>query len=174
MTKITLILSGLFLILLAPLSTALLCFLMLGRIIPGEMAAYLQLFIQVTILLIFNLLIWKRLNSFGKSHQFKAWFIAGLLTILIMSSVLMPSLLFTHVGFDPTDTLNNEIANWSNSGGRGEFKFSAYGKINVAFFSAVFLVVKNWPLFAALYYCAKGPKSPRGKNPFTRKPVPAK
>lgn len=174
MSRKKFILSGLFLILLAPLCTALLCFLMLSKIIPGEMAAYLQFFIQVAILLIFGLLIWKRLNSLGNSHPYKAWLIVGLLIIvLIMSYIIVPSLLFTHVGSDSINTLNNEIANWSNSGGRGEFKFSNYGKMKMAFFSAVFLVVKNWPLIAALYLGAKGPRSPRGQNSFINRPQTA-
>ena len=173
MTRKTFILTGLFLIALAPLCTASHAFLMLSKITPAEMTAYLQLFLQVAILLAFCLLVWKRLNFISKSHQFKVWFFAGFLATFFISLTILPPFLFTSIGINPVDALNDEIANWVNSGGKGDFSFSTYGKIKVAIFSAILSVVINWPFFAALYFCARDPRSPKGDNPFSHLPIHA-
>ena len=168
MNRKAFILSGLFLIALAALLTALLCFLLLSRIIPENMASntvgYYQLVSQVTILLAFGFLIWKRLNFIGKSHQFKACFLAGLLATIIISLNLLPLFLVVYLGINPLDFLSDEIAHWANSGGEGKFSFSTYSKIKASGLTALSSAVMNWPLFAAIYFCAKGPKSPRGNK----------
>ena len=165
MNRKAFILSGVFLIALAALFTALLCFLMLSKLIPGNIAAYLQLFFQVAVLLAFGLLIWKRLNFIRKSHQFRACFLAGLLATIIISLNVLPLFIIDYVGINPMDFLSDEIAHWANSGSEGKFSFSTYVKIKASALTALFSVVMNWPLFAAIYFCAKGPKSPSGDKP---------
>lgn len=166
MTRKTFILAGLFLIILGPISIALQSFLLLSEMLPKETYVYFDLFRFVVIPLVFGLLMWKRLINIGKSRKFTACSLVGLLAVFIMSMILLP-LMLTYFGSNPSGALMNEIATWSKSGGKGDFNFSTNAKIKMATYHAITLALANWPLFAALYFGAGGPRSPRGNNPLS-------
>jgi len=167
MTRKTFILAGLVLIALGPLSVALETFLMLSESISKETFVYFDLFRLVAIPLVFGFLIWKHLNHVGKSRRFRAYFMAGCFATFFMSMTLLP-LIAMYLGSNPVGALMSEIATWSKSGGEGDFTFSTNVKLKMAIYHAITLAVANWPLFAALYFGAGGPRFPRGNNPLTR------
>jgi len=165
MTRRTFILAGLFLIALGPISIALETFFLLSEIISKEIYVYFDLLRYVAIPLIFGILIWKRLKHIGKSRKFIAYCFAGVFATFFISMTLVP-LLAIYLGSNPVGALMNEIATWSKSGGKDGFKFSTNVKIKMAIYHAITLALANWPLFAALYFGAGGPRSPKGHNPF--------
>ena len=163
MTGKTFILIGLFLIALGPISIALQTFFVLSEALSTETSIYFDLFRCVAIPLVFGLLIWKRLKHIGKSRRFMAYCLAGIFAIFFMSMTLLP-LMAMNLGSYPFDALTNEIATWSKSGGKGDFKFSVNAKIKMATYHAFTLALANWPLFAALSFGAGGSWSPKGNN----------
>lgn len=165
MTRKTLILAGLFLIALGPISIALQTFFLLSEITSRETHVYFDLFRYLAIPLVFGLLIWKRLKHIGKSRRFTACYFAGILTAYFMSMILVP-LMALYFGSNSVDAMTNEIVTWSKSGQKGDFNFSTSAKINMATYNAIILALASWPLFVALYFGAGGPRSPKGNNPL--------
>lgn len=166
MTRKTFILAGLFLIALGPISFALQTFFLLSEMLPKETYVYFDLFRYVVIPLVFGLLLWKRLKHIGKSRRFMVFCFAGTFATFVMSMVLLP-LMLINLGSNPVGALMNEIATWSKSDGKGDFNFSTNVKIKMAIYHAFTLALVNWPLFAALYFGAGGPRAPRGNNPLS-------